>query len=250
MSEEQTIQDKNIKLVAHRGLSDEFPENTLIAFKAALNSEFVDFLEIDLHKTIDDQLVVIHDSTIDRTANGSAKVKTNTLGELQQYDYGYWKGIKYANQKLLILDDVLALIAQSSKSLMIEVKQPHRYLDIENILINKLKKSEFPNEKIAIQSFNQKFIKTLYDMGVPFQLGVLIDRKKHWYKKPRFKKISRYASFVNAHHSVISKHFVKKAHHHHLKVYAYTVNDTKKVDKLLSYGLDGIVSDNPNAMIH
>ena len=47
----------------------------------------------------------------------------------------FWKEIKYANQKLLVLDDVLELIARSSKGLMIEVKQPQQYLDIENILI-------------------------------------------------------------------------------------------------------------------
>ena len=66
---------EDIKLIAHRGLSAQYPENTRIAFEAALESNEVDILEIDIHKTIDDQLVVIHDPSIDRTSNGTAKIK-------------------------------------------------------------------------------------------------------------------------------------------------------------------------------
>lgn len=240
----------DIKFIAHRGLSTKYPENTLVAFQAAMQSSRVDILEIDIHKTIDDQLVVIHDPTIDRTSNGTAKIKNNTLEELQQYDYGFWKEIKYANQKLLVLEDVLELIAQSSKGLMIEVKQPQQYLDIENILINKLQQWDINSDKIAIQSFNKKFIKTLYNMGVSYQLGVLIDRKKHWYKKPRFKKISEYASFINVHQSVVSKRFTNKAQQHNLDVYAYTVNDDYKAEKLMHYSLQGLVSDNPETLLN
>ncbi|MEB7038422.1 glycerophosphodiester phosphodiesterase [Staphylococcus gallinarum] len=238
----------DIKLIAHRGLSTQYPENTRVAFEAALESNEVDILEIDIHKTIDDQLVVIHDPSIDRTSNGTAKIKNNTLEELQQYDYGFWKEIKYANQKLLVLDDVLELIARSSKGLMIEVKQPQQYLDIENILINKLQQWNIDSDKISIQSFNKKFIKALAAKDVPYKLGVLINRKKHWYKKPRFKKISEYASFVNAHQSVVSKRFIHKAHRYDLNVYAYTVNDTYKAEKLLRYPLQGLVSDNPELL--
>ena len=65
-------------LVAHRGLAMDYPENTSIAIQAALQSN-ADILEIDLHKTRDGQLVVIHDDTIDRTSNGRGRLENKHL---------------------------------------------------------------------------------------------------------------------------------------------------------------------------
>ena len=80
MSNEHSNQ--SYQLIAHRGLPQDYPENTLIGYQHAFALP-IDMLEIDIHYTKDKQLVVIHDDTIDRTSNGKGKVKDYTLEELK-----------------------------------------------------------------------------------------------------------------------------------------------------------------------
>lgn len=77
----------NIWVAAHRGFSSNYPENTMSAFKAALD-EGVDQIETDIRVTKDGELVLIHDGTVDRTTNGTGKVNSFTLAELKQLDAG------------------------------------------------------------------------------------------------------------------------------------------------------------------
>ena len=80
---------KNYTVIAHRGLSGRYPENTMPAFQAAIDLG-VERVEIDLHMTKDQQLVVMHDDSVNRTSNGSGKIKDFTLEELKQLDVGSW----------------------------------------------------------------------------------------------------------------------------------------------------------------
>ena len=78
---------KNIYVAAHRGWRDEYPENTMPAFEAAV-ALGVDQLETDVRVTLDGELVLIHDATVDRTKNGKGKVCEKTLAELRALDAG------------------------------------------------------------------------------------------------------------------------------------------------------------------
>ncbi len=82
-----TQNEKNIYVAAHRGWRTEYPENTLLAFKKALELE-VDQIETDVRVTKDGELVCIHDATVDRTTNGKGKVSSFTLAELRELDAG------------------------------------------------------------------------------------------------------------------------------------------------------------------
>ena len=73
-------------LIGHRGYSSIAPENTKLSFDAALLYKF-DGLEIDVHQTKDNQIVVIHDETVDRTSNGSGSIKDMTLEELRKLNF-------------------------------------------------------------------------------------------------------------------------------------------------------------------
>ena len=77
-----------MKIYAHRGSSGTHPENTIAAFKAAAKLP-VHGVEFDIHMT-DQELVVIHDETIDRTSNGTGFIKDMTLAELKEFDFGSW----------------------------------------------------------------------------------------------------------------------------------------------------------------
>ena len=240
--------DNKLILVAHRGIATYFPENTMIAFKAALISN-IDILEIDIHRTLDNQLVVIHDDSIDRTSNGSGKIKDMTLAALQQFDYGITKDNKFEGETLPTLDEVIKLIQDYPQKLLIELKQPQNYPEIENELIDALNAWNLPKNKVIIQSFNQKSMKKIFDMNEGYELGVLISKKKYWYKLPPFKSIAAYANYVNPNYALVTEKFLKSAHQYRLSLMPYTVNEHEQAKSLQKLGVDGLISDNPNDIL-
>lgn len=92
--------------IAHRGASSYAPENTFAAFDRAL-SLGVDHIELDVHFTSDDHIVVIHDDTVDRTTDGDGPVADHALAELQALDAGSWFDQQYAGERIPTLVDVL-----------------------------------------------------------------------------------------------------------------------------------------------
>ena len=145
--------NQSFQIVAHRGLPEDYPENTLIAYKHALMLH-IDMLEIDVHYTKDKQLVVIHDDTIDRTSNGKGKVLDYTLDELREFDFGAYRGDKFKGERIPTLDEVLDLVDHFSKRLLLEIKKPSQYPGIEEMIVEKLKERGIPKHKVILQSFD------------------------------------------------------------------------------------------------
>ena len=94
-------------VIAHRGASSYAPENTLAAFDLAVQMG-VHHLELDVHCSSDEHVVVLHDDTIDRTTNGSGPVAQHTLAMLQELDAGVWFGRQFAGERIPTLAGVLA----------------------------------------------------------------------------------------------------------------------------------------------
>ena len=116
---ENTKPNTSFQIVAHRGLSQKYPENTVEGFKAAL-MQHIDMLEIDVHFTKDKQLVVIHDDSIDRTSNQKGKVKDFTLEELKQFDFGIRHGETFKNTRISTFSEVLSLFKITLKHYLLK----------------------------------------------------------------------------------------------------------------------------------
>ncbi|MBE6712160.1 MAG: hypothetical protein E7580_01425 [Ruminococcaceae bacterium] len=118
-----TQSSKNIYVAAHRGWSKKYPENTMLAFRKALELG-VDQLETDVRITRDGELVLIHDATVDRTTSGSGKVCDMTLAELQELDAGSWKDPAFAGERIPKFTDLLELVKDHPTiTLDIELKE-------------------------------------------------------------------------------------------------------------------------------
>ncbi|QDW93737.1 glycerophosphodiester phosphodiesterase [Staphylococcus caprae] len=234
----------SFQIVAHRGLPEDYPENTLIAYKHALMLH-IDMLEIDVHYTKDKQLVVIHDDTIDRTSNGKGKVIDYTLDELREFDFGAYRGDKFKGERIPTLDEVLDLVDHFSKKLLLEIKKPSQYPGIEEMIVEKLKERGMPKHKVILQSFDFDCVKKLAEMNLEFELGVLLSKKQYWYKLPNFKEIAKVADYANPNYALVTKRFMKHVHEEMLKVLPYTVNESKAVKKLIDVEVDGVISDIP-----
>lgn len=106
--------DYPVVRIAHRGASIQYPENTLLAFRKAIE-QGVDYLEMDLHLTKDREIVIIHDETMERTTNGKGIVWDQTLADLRQYDAG-------RGERIPTLAEVIDLIRPTPVRLCLEMK--------------------------------------------------------------------------------------------------------------------------------
>ena len=107
--------------VAHRGASGNYPENTLIAFQKALEIG-VDEIELDLHMTKDDHLIVMHDSTVDRTTNGTGAIAELTLTEIKALDAGSAFGEQFRGERVPTWEEALDLV-QGKVRLNVHLKE-------------------------------------------------------------------------------------------------------------------------------
>lgn len=237
--------DEELKIIAHRGFNIDYPENTLLAYKAALNAS-VDMLEIDVHLTKDQELVVIHDDKIDRTSNGSGYVKDYTLDELKSYDFGSWKDNTFQGTRIMNFGEVVKLVQAYDITLLIEIKKPNQYPNIEEILLRELKEYRLYPERVIIQSFDEKSMQKIAEITQEYELGLLLSKKKYLMRMPNFNKIAKYCQYVNPNYQLVNRKFVERAHLHGLQVMPYTVNDIHEIQKLINIGVDGIITDGPN----
>ncbi|UTB80471.1 glycerophosphodiester phosphodiesterase [Staphylococcus carnosus] len=237
--------DDELKIIAHRGFNIDYPENTLLAYKAALNTN-INMLEIDVHLTKDQELVVIHDDRIDRTSNGSDYIKNYTLDELKSYDFGLWKDSTFEGTRIMTFGEVVKLIQPYDITLLIEIKKPSQYPNIEEILLRELKEYRLNPERAILQSFDEKSIQKIAEITREYELGLLLSKKKYLMRMPNFNKIAKFCEYVNPNYQLVNRKFVERAHAHRLKVMPYTVNNVEEIQKLIDLGVDGIITDGPN----
>jgi len=146
------MNSSSIVRVAHRGASAHYPENTLLAFRRAIE-QGVDALEIDVHRTSDDELVIIHDSTVDRTTNGTGNVYDHTLNEIRQLDAGQGETIP-------LLSEAIELARDAPIRLCVEIKGATEMegLSIAELVVRVLEAADFLDQSI-ITSFSSQALK-------------------------------------------------------------------------------------------
>lgn len=227
------------QIVAHRGDRKNAPENTLAAFRKALSFDELDILEIDVHLTKDQQLVVIHDEKIDRTTNGDGYVKDYTLAQLQRFDAGSWFSSEFKDQVISSLEQVLALLTELNfkRTLLIEVKTDHIiYPGIEQMLLNRMKQTN-GQFKVIYQSFNLKTLERLHELDKTVHLHALV-----FYPSVKVWRLM--------HRGVISSinpddrwPFNRVFWMRKVKVSPWTVNRENKMRAVFNAGLNRIITD-------
>lgn len=115
----------DVVVVAHRGLSAGFPENTLAAFRNVIASG-VDAIELDLRGTADGEVVVLHDDTLDRTTDGRGEVARMTLQGVKALDAGRHAGARFSGERVPTYREVLELAAGTRVHLLLDIKQGGR----------------------------------------------------------------------------------------------------------------------------
>lgn len=149
--------NEKVKLFAHRGVSGEYPENTMAAFKAAVEMG-ADGIELDVQLTKDGQVVVIHDETINRTTNGIGYVKDFEWKQLRRYDAGSWFDPLFINERIPLLEEVLELVKDRNPHMLMNIELKNDLLEYPHLeekvleIVNKLEMKE----QTIISSFNSE----------------------------------------------------------------------------------------------
>ena len=240
----------NFLIIGHRGGAELVPENTISAIQKALDMN-VDRIEIDIHQTKDNQLILMHDLTLDRTTNGHGLIKDYTLNELLDLDAGSKFNSSFQNEKIPSLTEVLNLV-NGRKELIIEVKKGNEYYpNIEENLVRLIHENQ-AQDWIIIHSFSTKVIEKIHSLSpeirlhklfignLPFSNYIYSDHLEY-FNFDNYDYISEYS---------INYHFATRKIINYLKstgkkVNIWTVNDHQSIEDLLHLGVNGIITDNP-----
>lgn len=226
---------------AHRGASGDYPENTLLAFEEGIKCG-ASGIELDVHKTKDNKIVVIHDEDVERTFKGKGLVRDFTLRELKELQTRkvLFEGVKTAG--IPTLAEVLSLIKDSEVILNIELKTDKiHYAAIEEDVISMIKDYEM-KERVIISSFNPESIKRCKQIDEEIKTGLL-------YYEP-IEKVIKLAKDLKAdaiHPALrlVSTKLIKEAHANNLEVNVYTVDSPIYMRQLIAAKADGIFTNYP-----
>lgn len=226
---------------AHRGYSYRYPENTMLAFREAIRVG-ANGIELDVHKTKDNKLVVIHDEKVDRTYFGTGYVKDYTLEELRKLRN---RDLLYTCSKYVYvpeLEEVLDLIRNKNIILNIEIKNNKINYDCIEEDIIKTIKSYGMIKQVIISSFNHMSLLKCKKICKGIKVGLLYSKNK--------RSIIEYAKKYNIealHPSVkiIDENYIKIAHKNGLEINPYTIDSKEEMEQLIKWEVDGIITNNP-----
>ncbi len=227
------------KVWAHRGASAYAPENTIPAFKMAVEMG-ADGVELDVHMSSDGKLVVIHDETVDRTSNGSGRVVDMTCQELKALDFSC--GMEgYANARIPTLKEVYGLLKPTGLQINVEIKADVVvYYGIWDELI-KLEREMGMQGRILYSSFNHFVLMKLRELDPTAKIGLLYS---HGMVDPWVYANYLHADAVHPHYlAAQAPGVIEGCKKNGVAIHAWTCNDEKVIRELAQAGVEAVITN-------
>jgi glycerophosphoryl diester phosphodiesterase len=246
------------RLFAHRGASGEAPENTMVAFRRALDVG-VSYAELDVHATRDGQVVVIHDETLERTTNGKGKVQEHSLTELQQLDAGYWfsadDGHQFPFRAAGVRIPTLAEVLRRSPALRFTVEIKQVEPPIEELVIAVVRDCGRA-EDVILASEHDRVITQVRELAPEIATSFAVGEVVDFIQRVSTSQLAEYhpaglaLQIPPEFHDVpmVTAETVTIAHTLGLEVHVWTINEPQEMERLLDLGVDGIMSDFPGRL--
>ncbi|MGP8302576.1 glycerophosphodiester phosphodiesterase [Streptomyces inhibens] len=247
--------------VAHRGASSYAPENTLASIDAAARLGF-EWVENDVQRTKDGELVILHDNSLARTTNVEQvfpgrspwNVSDFTLREIEKLDAGSWFGPKFEGERVPTLEDYMDEVEHNDQSLLMELKSPELYPGIERQTLRELHRAGWLGEghvrhRLIIQSFNADSVKTVHTLRPDIKTGFLGNPSV-----ADLPKFAKYCDQINPVHTAVTPEYVaavhglRGPHRRPLDLYTWTVDDPATAVKVAKLGVDGIITNKPDVV--
>jgi glycerophosphoryl diester phosphodiesterase len=224
---------KALKIIAHRGASGYAPENTLIAFRKALQMG-ADMVEFDVHALPSGEIVLMHDNRVNRTTNGKGYVLQHGFAELRSLDAG-------AGEIVPTLEEVLDLIDRQIP-VNIELKGPGTAQGVARIVKQYLSHG-WQSSDFLISSFNHHELAAFKRLVPEIEVAALDGNLPLGYAA--FAEELQ-AVAVCLSHEFVTKEYILDAHKRGMEVYVWTVDDPEEVERVCIMGADGIFTNVPD----
>jgi glycerophosphoryl diester phosphodiesterase len=230
-------------IIAHRGASAEAPENTLAAFQAAARAG-ADGIELDVTMCASGDVVVIHDDTIDRTTNGSGRVRDMSLETLRLFDAGRWFDARYQGQVIPSLADVVDLVGESL-FINIEIKSAGlKDEGLEDGVIDLIRRRSI-GHRVLISSFNPMALWRVRRRAPELHRALLTAPDMPLLLARGWPAALVQPHALHPHYSQVDDRYIQRAHQNGRQVNAWTVDDPEETRRLYHLGIDGIITNHP-----
>ncbi|MEM0926615.1 MAG: glycerophosphodiester phosphodiesterase, partial [Planctomycetota bacterium] len=225
-----------VKIMAHRGASFVAPENTLAAFRQAID-DGADWIEIDVQETADGEVVVVHDSDFMKPAKNPLKIWNATMDDLADIDVGSWVDPKFSSERVPTLREVLQL-CRGKIGVNIELKYYGHDVKLEQRVVE-IVESEDMVDQVMVMSLKAEGIAKMKALRPEWRCGLLLSVYTGELKKLE-------ADFLAINAKFASRSLVQRAHKLDKEVYVWTVNDAALMSKMLNRRVDGLLTDRPD----
>ncbi|SMX87241.1 glycerophosphoryl diester phosphodiesterase [Brevibacterium iodinum ATCC 49514] len=244
-------------VIAHRGASADWPENTIPAFIAGID-QGADMIETDVHMSADGELVIMHDTTVDRTTDARTlypnrqdrSIAGMNAAQIATLDAGSWKGEEFAGVRVPRLAEVLTLAHDTRTGLLLEVKHPEIYPGIAEAVLSALR--TVPNYldrtlaagMLVVQSANWAFVEEFHALAPEIPVGVL--------GRPCPDELQGFADWVdqvNPEFCAADADFLTAIHELGMTSLVWTVDDLGEMERAIDVGADGIITNAPDRLV-
>ena len=230
--------------IAHRGASGIAPENTLAAFKKAINIG-VDAVELDLHGSADGEVVVIHDASLDRTTDYRGPVNQTSLETIKQADAGGWFAPEFTGEPVPTLAEALECIGRETVAVL-EIKDPL----IAEAVVAKVHETQSLDLTVII-SFHTSVLQTVRALAPRIPTGWLIgSHNNHASPEQLCQQLGELGStFLNVNHRLITAEFAYEVRRRGITLWCWTVDDIVRMREMKAFGVQGITSNYPERFV-
>ncbi|SFK62534.1 glycerophosphodiester phosphodiesterase [Shimia haliotis] len=224
-----------VEVIAHRGAAGAKPENTMAAVNEAIRVG-ADWVEIDVQETADDEIVVMHDSDFMKLAGNPLNIWDAKLEDLADIDIGSWFDPTYADQRTPLLSDVLRA-AKDRSGVVIELKYYGHDVMLEQRVVD-IVEAEGMADQVKIMSLKYGAVTKMRGLRPDWDIGLLASASlgQMW---------DLDADFLAVNSATTSHRLVKESQAAGKKVYVWTVNDPLAMSAMISLGVDGLITDEP-----
>ena len=233
------------KIYGHRGFSGKYPENTMLSFRKAVEAG-VDGIELDVHLTKDNRLVIIHDETIDRTSDGTGWVKDMTLEELRRFDYSATYAGVYGRNEIPTLEEYFDYIKITNVITNIELKTSiYDYPTIETHVIAMVREYGL-EDRVILSSFNHFSILRCKEIAPEIKCGFLSEA---WLiDAGAYTKAQGVECCHPLQYNLIPE-VVAEMHAAGREINTFTVNEEADILRLAALGVDALIGNYPDRMV-
>lgn len=225
-----------VEVTAHRGYSAAYPENTIPAFKGAIQVG-ADWAELDVQQTADGEVIVMHDSNLKRTTGLDKEVWQVTWDEIKDLDNGSWFDKKYQTVRIPTLEEVLK-VCRGKIHLNIEIKPSGHDKDLEEQVAKLLKKYHM-RDTCVVSSLKYDSLRKIKQADDSIETAYITS-----VSYGNFTDLE-YADGYSVESTLLSKSFVNKAQKAGKQIYVWTVNSEERLEKVVGMGIDNVITDDP-----